>query len=137
MESSATLNDELLHIWRESRVKTGLMFNELYARVIYARVGNVKYSDITKKQFLRILYEAPDMPRLYIDIHEDRVLLTICSYKGGLSTEDIEFPYENYEENLFQQSTIHNLYSFDVETMIICKDLSVLFKKHIDNGHGV
>lgn len=137
MRIPETLNDELMHLWRESRVKTSLMFNELYARIIYARVGNVKYSDPNKRQFLRILYEAPNMPRLYIDIHDDRVLLTICSFKNGISTEDIEFPFENYEEHLFQQSTIHNLYTFDAESMAICKDLAVLFKHHLDNGHGV
>lgn len=138
MESTATLNDELKHLWFVSKTDTKLMFNELYARIIYARVGNVKYSDPSKKQFLRILYEAPFLsPRMYIDIHDDRVLLTICSFKNGISTEDIEFPYENYEENWFQQSTIHNLYSFDVDTLVICKDLAVQFKNHLDNGHGV
>lgn len=137
MESTATLNDELKHLWFVSKTDTKYMFNDLYAQIVFARVGNVKYSDPSKKQFLRILYEEPFMPRLYIDIHDDMVRLTICTFKNGISTEDIEFPFENYEENWFQQSTLHNLYTFDSETMAICIDLAAQFKEHIDNGHGV
>lgn len=135
MESEVTLNDELQHLWRESRVKDSLMFNEQYARLIYARVGNVQYSNagVTgSKEFLRILYEAPRLPRMYIDIHQDIVRLTICEYKGNLSTEEIEFSYSDYEEFLFQQSTIHNLYTFDADTMAICKDLAIQFYNYID-----
>ena len=136
MESAVTLNDELQHLFRESRVKHNLMFNAQYARLIYARVGNIRYShagETGSKEFLRVLYEAPRLPRMYIDIHQDIVRLTICEYKGNnLSTEEFVFSYSDYEEFLFQQSTIYNLYTFDSETMAICKDLSIQFYNYID-----
>lgn len=139
MESDVTLNDELRHVLIESQVKDSLMFNEQYKKIIYARVGNVQYSNFHvtgEPEFLRVLYECPRMPRLYIDIHKDLVRLTICEFKGHISTEEIEFPFVDYEEYLFQQSTIYNLYTFDSDTMAICKDLSVLFYNYLDNGHG-
>lgn len=128
-ETTPTLNDELQYVLNTSKTNKKFMFNEQYTNVIYAKVGNVRSSTIDWDELLRVLYDYPGCPRCYIDIKRDSIVLSISCANDY---KDIVFSYDDGEDVLFQQSTIHDLYSFDAETISICKKLAEMFYHYVD-----